>query len=145
VITGCLLLFLPVFRKLDAKQPEKTFWKTSLWGLIPLLMYPALIVLFCIMIITIPLAVVLILAFFPLVLLANVIGTTLVGKYLTAKFKWHVEKRHYQFLIGALAGGIVSIIPFVNFLFTLFILSLGWGVYLSFLFNKDLTLADSKS
>jgi hypothetical protein len=65
-----------------------------------------------------------------------------VGKYLASKFKWKVEKRHYQFLIGALAGAIVSMIPFINFLSMLFISSLGLGVVLSFLFNKDLTVAE---
>lgn len=144
VIVGCLMLFLPVFKKLDAQQSEKTFWNTALWGLIPLLMYPALIVLCCILILTIPFALVLIFAFFPLMAIANVIGTTLVGKYLVTKFKWNVKKRHYQFLIGALAGAIISILPFINFLFMLLIFSLGWGVYLSFLFKKDLTVTESK-
>jgi len=144
IIVGCLLLFLPIFKKLDAPQSEKTFWNTSLWGLIPMLMYPALIVLCCILIIPIPMAIVLALAFFPLVYISYTIGTTLIGKYLVMKLKWNVQKRHYQFLIGALAGAILSIIPFVNFLFMLFVISLGWGMYVSFLFNKDLTHGNAK-
>ena len=141
VAVGCLLLFLPAFRKLDSKQSEKTFWNTSLWGLIPLLMYPAVIVLSIVLIVTIPLAIALILAFFPLLYSTYTVGSTLIGKYLVTKFKWNVEKRHYQFLIGALAGAIISMVPFINFLAMIFTISLGWGIYLSFLFNKDLTVA----
>jgi hypothetical protein len=143
VIVGSLLLFLPAFRKLDAKRSERTFWRTSLWGLIPVLMYPAAIILCFILIVTIPFAFVLMLAFVPLFFIANIIGTTLAGKYLITKFKWKVEKRHYQFLIGALAGAILSVIPVVNFLSFIFISALGWGVYISFLFTKDLTVAES--
>lgn len=139
VVVGCLLLFLPVFRKLDAKQSSKTFWRTALWGLVPVLMYPAIIIMSIILIVTIPFAIVLILAFVPLFFIANIIGTTLIGKYLVTKFKWKVEKRHYQFLIGVLAGTIVCFVPFINFLAMIFTFSLGWGVYLSFLFNKNLT------
>jgi cytoskeletal protein CcmA (bactofilin family) len=142
VIVGSLLLFIPVFRKLDAEQPGKTFWKTSLWGLVPVLMYPAVIVLCFVLVVTIPLAIMLMLAIIPLFFVANIIGTTLVGKYLVTKFKWNVEKRHYQFLIGILAGAIVSMIPFVNFLGFVFTSALGWGMYISFLFNKDLTCSE---
>ncbi len=142
VVVGCLLLFFPVFKKLDAKQSERTFWNTALWGLIPMLMYPAVIVLCFLLILTIPFAIVLILAFFPLLYITYTIGTTFIGKYLVSKFKWNVEKRHYQFMIGALAGLLISIIPFVNFLYMMFVIAIGWGTYISFLFNKDLTVAE---
>jgi hypothetical protein len=142
IIIGCLLLFIPVFRKLDVKQSVKSFWKTAIWGLIPVLMYPAIIVLSIILIITLPFAIVLLLAFIPLFFIANVIGTTLIGKYLATTFKWKIEKRHYQFLIGALTGAIICLIPFICFPFTIFTSALGWGVYISFLFNKNLTAAE---
>ena len=142
VVVGCLLLFLPAFRKLDHQKSGKIFWNTALWGLIPVLMYPA-IILFCfVLVITIPFAFVLMLAFVPLFYIANIIGTTLLGKYLVTKFKWSVEKRHYHFLIGALVGALIALIPFVNFLWFLFVSSVGWGVYISFLFKKDLEVAE---
>jgi hypothetical protein len=139
---GSVLLFLPVFRKLDSNQSPKAFWRTALWGLIPVLMYPAIIVLSIILIITIPFAIVLLFAFVPLFFTANIIGTTLIGKYLITKFKWKIEKRHYQFLIGVLAGAVVCLIPYINFLAMIFTSTLGCGVYLSFLFNKDLTATE---
>lgn len=142
VFVGSLLLFIPAFRKLDAQQSAKTFWNTSLWGLIPVLMYPAVVILCFAMVVTIPFAVVLLLAFFPLFYIAYIIGTTLVGKYIVKKCKWNVQKRHYQFLIGILAGFIITMIPFLNFLYMIFIFALGWGLYISFLFNKDMTVIE---
>lgn len=145
LITGSLLLFLPAFRRLDAKQSSRTFWNTLLWGLIPVLMYPAVIILCFVLVVTIPLAITLILAFIPLFFIANIIGITLSGKYLVSLLKWKIEKRHYQFLIGALAVFILSLIPFINFLSLIFMSSLGWGVFISFLFNKSLTVEDKNA
>jgi len=142
VVVGSLLLFIPVFRRIDDTQSGNTFWATALWGLIPLLMYPGIIVLSLVLIVTIPFALVLLLAFVPLLFLAHVIGTTLVGRYVTQKFKWNVRKRHYHFLIGALAGAIVSWIPIVNALMFLLISALGWGMYIRFLFNRQLPAAE---
>lgn len=139
IFVGIILLFLPAFRKLDAKQSPKGFWNTSLWGLIPVLMYPAVVLICFIMVITIPFAFVLLLAAIPLFFVANIIGSTLLGKYLVTVLKWNVTKRHYQFLIGTLAAAILSLIPFINFLTFIFISALGWGVYISYLFNKNLT------
>lgn len=70
------------------------------------------------------------------------IGTTLLGKYITLKFKWNIVKRHYHFLIGLSAAGILSIIPFVNVLAGIFLCALGWGRFLSFLFNRNLVHPD---
>lgn len=143
LVVGFLLLFVPAFKKLGAPQSSKTFWSTALWGLIPVLMYPAVIVLCFALIITIPFALILMLACVPLFFIAWIIGTTLTGKYLVTKLKWPVEKRHFQFLIGALASIIISWIPIINCLSMLFIVALGWGVFLSFLFTKDLTVKEA--
>lgn len=136
VIVGSLLLFLPAFRKLDAKQSTRSFWNTALWGLVPVLTYPGLIVLCFALIITIPFAFVLILSTVPLFFVASIIGMTLLGKYLVTILKWKIRKRHYQFLIGALGAALLSMIPFINFLSFIFISALGWGVFISFLFQK---------
>ncbi|HEX3019989.1 MAG TPA: polymer-forming cytoskeletal protein [Chitinispirillaceae bacterium] len=137
VITGILLLFLPVFRKINGTQSQWFFWQTALWGLIPLLMYPAIIILCFILVVTIPLGFILMLAFFPLMYLAGIIGMVLLGKYLASKFSWRLQKLHYQFLTGALVVAILSLIPLINILTIIFVTALGWGVYVSFLFNKE--------
>ncbi|MBD3243985.1 MAG: hypothetical protein GF331_25555 [Chitinivibrionales bacterium] len=141
VVVGNLLLFIPAFRRLDGEQSGRGFWTTALWGLIPVLMYPGIVVLSLALVVTIPFAFVLMLALVPLLFLAHLVGTTLLGKYLAMKFKWNIRKRHYQFLIGVLVAGIVSMIPFVNFLGFVLITSLGFGAYLSFLFGRDLSAA----
>lgn len=136
-IIGSLLLFLPVFTKLDANlHSERAFWYTGLRGLIPVLMYPAVVIINFILVVTIPFALVLMLAAIPTFFFTQIIGLTLLGKYLSYKFKWNIKKRHVQFLIGAVAGVIISFIPVVNFLSTLFISGLGWGIFINFLFNR---------
>lgn len=145
VVTGILLLFIPAFRSLEADQSRKGFWIKALWGLIPLLIYPAVVVLCFVLIITIPLGLVLILAALPLFYLVYIIGTVLLGKYLVSIFKWNVHKRHYQFLIGALAVFILSLIPFINFLAFIFVTALGWGSMAGFLFRKDLSEAGGRN
>jgi cytoskeletal protein CcmA (bactofilin family) len=143
IVIGLLILLIPAFKKLEQPQSEKTFWNTALWGLIPVFMYPAVIIMCIIMIITIPFAVFLILSILPLFFIAYIIGATLFGKYLVTKFKWNVHKRHYLFLIGMFANLIISIIPFIGFFAKLLVIALGWGTIISFLFNKDLTVAEN--
>jgi cytoskeletal protein CcmA (bactofilin family) len=138
VVVGSILLFLPVCRKMETGLTEKAFWRTALWGLIPIFMYPAVILLSFIMVITIPFALLLILAFVPLFFVAYIIGTTLAGQYLVMKFKWNVKKRHYHFLIGALAAILMSLIPVINFFAVMLLSGLGWGVYISLLFSRSL-------
>lgn len=138
IITGLLLLFLPAFKSLNMPQSEHSFWYTALWGFIPLLMYPALVILSLVLVVTIPFGIVLIFAFAPLMYLAMVIGAVILGRYLVTKIKKPVQNRHYQFLIGALVLAILSLIPFISFLVLLLVASLGWGTYISFLFKKEI-------
>lgn len=144
VAIGCLLLFFPLFRTLDAPQTERAYWRTALWGLIPVLMYPAVILLSFALIVTIPLGITLLFSFVPLFFVAYLIGTTLTGKYLVLRFKWNIVKRHYHFLIGAVAVLVLSMIPFLNFLIFLFISSLGWGKLIFSLFGKDVAVNGSE-
>lgn len=138
LLTGSLLLLFPVFRKLDKTQSEKTFWIIFLWGLILVLMYPAIIVLCFILVFTIPLAMVLLFALVPLFYLANIIGSILLGKYIVKKLNWRVEKRYYQFLIGAATGALLLTIPYINVMFFLAISAVGFGMYVSFLFEREI-------
>lgn len=138
IIVGVLILFLPVFKKVETDITPKGFLYTALWGLIPIFMYPAVIVISIILGITIPFAILLLLALFPLFFIAQIIGAIKLGQILSLKCKWDIQKRHYHFLIGAALFAILSLIPFVGFLAGLVLASLGWGVYISFLFQKTL-------
>jgi len=140
VLLGSLILLLPSFRYLDNKQTSQQFWNTFVWGIIPLLMYPAIIILCFVMIFSIPLGVMLILGLLPLFFFTYITGATLIGKQLVSVFKWNIVKRHYQFLIGAAALCIISIIPVLDFLSFLFVTACGLGVFVKFLFDKKTSL-----
>ncbi len=142
VIISSLLLFLPVFKKLEHQQSDREFWTTSLYGLIPVFIYPALIVVSFVMVVTIPFGLILILGMIPLFYIANIIGTVLIGKFLIRKLKWNVKRRHLIFLTGAIAGAIISLIPGINFLYLIFTAALGWGMYVSFLFDKKIVMSE---
>lgn len=136
IVGGLLLLFLPVCKRLEGASHIETFWQSALWGLIPILMYPAVMLILFILVVTIPISGLLALAFIPLFFVAKVVGATLVGEYLATKIRFDVNKRHVHFLIGAVLYGILTMIPIIDFLTMLLYSSLGWGVFVSFLFNK---------
>lgn len=136
IIGGVLILFLPVCKKLEQNPHVQQYWQTALWGLIPIFMFPAVLLILLILGITIPIALLLGLAFFPLFFVAKVIGATMTGEFLAQKFKWSLKKRHYHFLVGAALYGFLTLIPFIDFLTMLLYSSLGWGVFIAFLFNK---------
>jgi len=138
IISGLLLLFFPATRVLEAERSSREFWFTSLWGLIPLLMYPVVILLSLVLIVTIPFGIVLILMGLPILFFANIIGITLLGRYLSDRFNWNIQKRHVLFLLGAVLYGFVLFIPYVSILMRIFSWSLGCGVILFWLFGKNL-------
>lgn len=136
IISGSLLLLLPVFRKITQKRTEKEYYNTALWGLIPFFMYPAVVLLFIFFGVTIPFAGILLLAAIPVLFLAKLLGLTLIGQFLSEKFKWNITKRHYHFLIALGISVVLSWIPFVNFLTFLAVTCTGLGLMTSFLFDK---------
>lgn len=142
IVSSLILLSLPIFKNIERKRTEKTYLHTMLWGLIPIFMYPALVVTFMLMGITIPFALLLLIASIPIFFVVHIIGTTMVGQFLVMKFNWNIQKRHYHFLIGALAAAIISIIPIIDALAFLVISGLGWGIFISFLFNKNIEIAE---
>lgn len=144
-VVGSLLLFFPAFRHLDRRRTQREFWSSALWGLIPLLMFPAVIVLCLVTVIPIPFALILMLAAVPLLYIGYINGATLVGQYVTTLFKWKVEKRHYHFLIGLLTVAILSIIPFIEGLVFILVSSLGAATYVSFLLKRELPVIGAQA
>lgn len=135
-IGGVLILFLPIAQKLEQNPYAEEYWQTALWGLIPICMYPAVLLILLLLGITIPIAIILGLAIVPLFFVAQVIGATMTGEFLAKKLKWSVKKRHYHFFIGATLFGILTLIPLIDILTMLLYSSLGWGVFITFLFNQ---------
>ncbi len=138
IIAGLLLLLFPATKKLEEPRDGRSFWYTMLWGLIPFLIYPVAIVIFMILVITIPLGIILLIVGMPVILLMHIIGVTLFGQYLFGLFKWKSTKRYLYFLFGLIFFIIVSLVPFINVLGFIFFASIGWGVVLQGLINKKL-------
>lgn len=136
MVVGVILISLPIGRKMRAVPTKEIFWKTAGWGLVPIFMYPAIILISFIMGVTIPLALILLLAFVPLFYVARVIGATILGQVLIKRFGWNIKKRQYQFLIGAFIFGLLSFIPVIDFIMILLTSSLGWGVIVEGFFTR---------
>lgn len=147
IIGGSLILFLPICKNLESNPHMENFWQTALWGLIPIFMYPAVFLILLLLGFTIPLAIILALAYVPLFFVAKVVGATMIGEFIAKHLKWSLQKRHYHFLIGAAAFGILTPIPVVGFFTMLLYSSLGWGVFISAFFKRkptEQTTTDTK-
>lgn len=135
LISGLLFLFLPPTKVLETPRSGDKFWFTSLYGLIPLFMYPAIVVLSALLVITLPLTGLLLLAILPLSFVTKTLGITLLGQYLSGLFKIEKVNRFLYFLVGMVCAALVNFIPFLNFIFSIFIASLGFGLIISHMFK----------
>ncbi|MBT8358855.1 MAG: polymer-forming cytoskeletal protein [Deltaproteobacteria bacterium] len=135
IASGLLFLFLPPTKVLENQRANDKFWFTSLYGLIPLFMYPAVIVISALLVITLPLTGVLLLAIIPIFFITKVLGVTMLGQYLSGLFKIKKVNRFLFFLIGIVCLAIFTFIPYLNFLFAIFIASLGFGLIISHIFK----------
>jgi hypothetical protein len=139
IISGLLILLLPIMKNIEEERSSKRFWLSSLWGLLPILIFPAIVFLFFMFGITIPLAFLIILSGFPLLILSKILGVTMFGQYLFKKFKWNKSNRLLWFLFGLIFYAILNFIPFIAFISMIFFSSLGWGNIIEVLFNKKLS------
>ena len=135
IVSGLLFLFLPPTRVLENQRSNNKFWFTSLYGLIPLFMYPAVIVISALLVLTLPITVVLLLAIIPIMFITKVLGVTILGQYLSGLFKMKKSNRFLFFLIGVVCYAILSFIPFIGFLAAILFYSLGFGLIISHMFN----------
>jgi cytoskeletal protein CcmA (bactofilin family) len=141
LIGGLLLLIFPVSKVMEEDRNERQFLYTTLWGLIPFFVYPVLILLGFILSIafglTAPIALVLLSAGFPLLVLTQIVGITLFGQLLFKLFKWEKKSRHLFFLFGLVFAVIISLIPFLSVLGFIFFSAAGWGRLLEGIFKVE--------
>lgn len=137
-LIGFIVLLLPVTRTLTQKRESSGILTLFLWGLIPILIYPTLIILLTILVITFPLAVALVLAVFPLILILRTISLTIIGGVLATRLKLKTTNRFIFYLIAIIPYSILSLIPFLGFVLLFIVVSIGWGVALSWLVGKPL-------
>ena len=135
-ILGFIILLLPVTKGLEKQLKLNEVLSYSLWGLIPIFMYPTIIVFSILLIITIPLAGTMLLAFVPLILITKTIGLTLIGGYLANQFNLNIRSRFLLYLIGIVLYSLLSAIPYFGFLLLIFVSSIGCGLGLTLLLNR---------
>lgn len=135
ILTGLLILIIPATKSLDEKSSNDRFWRRFLWGLIPFLIYPSAIILFSVLVVTIPFALILLMAAIPVLYLTMVFGSVLLGKYIAGIFKLQATKRYFFYIIGASLCFIISYIPFLSIILTIIVSSLGWSYLLTCIFQ----------
>lgn len=138
IVFGLLILLFPVNKFLEKQHTRKEVLSHSLWGLIPIFVYPSAFVISIVLLITLPLAIALLLAFMPLVFVTKILGLTIIGGYLAESFNLNTTSRYLYFLIGGILYSLLSLIPVFGFLLLIFVSSVGCGLILSSLFNKKL-------
>ena len=139
IVFGLLILLFPVNKFLEKQYAQKEIQSYAIWGLLPIFVYPSALIISIVLLITLPLAAAMFMAFMPLVFISKVLGITIVGGYLVNKFNLNTTSRFLYFLIGAVIYSILSLIPFFGFLLLVFVSSIGCGLILFTLFNKKLT------
>lgn len=148
ILAGLLLFLLPVFKKAIWKRENKPFWMTSVWGLIPYFVFPvAIVLLFVLGIffgITIPIAIMMLLVYAPVLLLSQLLGAALMGTYIANLVGWEKTNLHVNFLIGAASFIVLSQLPFIGFLAGILFSVLGFGMIIEGLFSSEPTPAESE-
>ncbi len=136
IVCGLLMLLFPATRILEEGFTQNEILSHSLWGLIPIFVYPTAIVISIALVITLPLGVALLLAFYPVMLTAKILGITMAGSFIADKLNINTNNRFLFFLIGVALYTALSFIPFFGFLLLLFVSSIGCGLIVFSLFNK---------
>lgn len=139
LVFGLLLLIFPMNRVLDRKFTGNEILSHSLWGLIPIFVYPSAFVVSLLLVITIPVAVCLLLSFLPVLFVTKTVGLTLIGGYLTNRFQFGFSNRYLFFLMAAIPYSLLSLIPFFGALLLIFVTSIGAGLIVFRLFNRQTT------
>ncbi|MBU2513494.1 polymer-forming cytoskeletal protein [bacterium] len=136
IIIGLLMLLLPATKAMEKRQTHKEVFSQSLWGLIPIFVYPSAIVISMVLVITIPLGIALLLAFFPIILTTKILGITLIGNLISNQLSLNINSRYLFFLIAAILYSALSFIPYLGFLLMLIVSSIGCGWITFSLFQK---------
>ncbi len=136
-VFGFILLFIPATKALEKRLDRSGILSNALWGLIPIFMYPTIILFSILLVITLPLAISMILAFLPILLVTKTLGIVLIGGYLAELLNINITNRFFYFLIGVIPYSLLSLIPYFGILLMVFLSSIGCGLLLSLLLNRQ--------
>ncbi len=138
IILGMLVLLFPINKVLEKRKTHKEILSYSLWGLIPIFVYPSAILLSIILLITLPLAAAMGLAFLPLLFMTKILGITMIGSYLAGLLNLNTKSRFIYFLLAGVLYSLLSLIPYFGIILMVFVSAIGWGLIISSLFNRKL-------
>lgn len=137
LIAGLLLLLFPGMSVFDKKGNDNGFLTDTAWGLIPFFLYFAAIIISIIFIITIPIGLMMALMIAPVLIITQMIGMVLTGRYLFETAFKTQNSRFLYFLFGFFIALITSFIPVLNVIAVIFLSSAGWGFIIKNLISKN--------
>ncbi|MBT7892981.1 MAG: polymer-forming cytoskeletal protein [Deltaproteobacteria bacterium] len=126
-VVGLIILIIPATKGLEKQLDGRAILSLSVWGLIPVFVYPTLMILSVLLIITIPFAVFMILAFVPIFVISTTIGITMIGGFLVKQMKLNISNRFIFYLMAAVLYSFLSLAPFFGILLMFFVSSVGCG------------------
>ncbi|MBU2646012.1 polymer-forming cytoskeletal protein [bacterium] len=136
IVFGLLILLFPLTKLLEKQTTRREILTHSLWGLLPMFVYPSAFVVAILLLITLPLAIAMLLAFMPILFLTKILGLTMIGSYLANRFNLNIRSRYLYFLLGVIPYTLLSLIPILGMLLLVFTSSIGCGLILAGLLNK---------
>ena len=144
LVFALLLYLFPGMRALDVDRGHTRFWKTVAWGLIPFFGFPILIALvFLVGIvfgITIPIGIALVAGLGILGYLLIAFALPQIGNYMSSLLGLQVHTRSddapfLRTVLGFAPVLLLGLIPHLNGIAFILVISLGWGVALEKLFS----------
>ncbi len=153
IVSLSLLVFALVFylfpgtRRLDTDRGHRRFWKTIAWGLVPFFGYPvAIAVVFVAGIVfgvTVPIGIALTASLGLVGYILYALALPQIGNYLSTIFGWSVHMKDdralfVRTLLGFAPVFVLGLIPVINAISFLVVVSLGWGIAIEKLFNVRL-------
>lgn len=139
IVAGLVLVYLfSVQTKSVIGEATSRFWKEALRGFVVLVVVPVAAILCFITVIGVPIGFILLLLYMAAILLSAIMSILVFGQ-LAAK---HVfKKQNYQLnwwvvILAALALGLISLIPFVGWIFTFIIFLSAFGSTTNFIYKK---------
>lgn len=135
IISGLLIMLLPGVRAMFKRNMNmENYGKTLLWGLIPLFIFPVLII---ITVPLLPLSIALGFSVVPLLGLTQILGLALLGQLLFKAFNWTNNNIFLQFLFSALLFSLLLMLPILNVLVFIVVSAMGAGLIVGKLFKTE--------
>lgn len=146
ILVFALLFYLfPGISTGKTDRSHRSFWKTVAWGLIPFFGYPLVIGAFflagIIFGITVPIGLTLLFSLGALGYILYAFALPQIGSYIAYIFSWKLKDEagtYKKLLVGFVVAFILGLIPFLNGIAFVIVLSLGWGVAIEKLFARSL-------